>query len=152
MGYFKATIEVLVEAECEASACDAVSEGLRPILREFVESGESNLIDWRYAPNGDPEPSEGEGFEYGPAAPAHPSSPQVDWTNADEDAARAEGWAIYDADGGLEIEKNDTSDAPYEGAPEFKDDAEALAHVERRAAAGSELHRRALEIHRAWRA
>lgn len=73
MGYFKASIEMLIEAENEASACDAVSEGLRPTLREFTAGGESDLIDWRYAPGGDPAPSDGEGFEYGPAgAPSPP--------------------------------------------------------------------------------
>ena len=61
---FKATIEILLDAEDEAQACDALSEGIRSMLRDF-SSPESLWIDWRYA-DGDSLPKEhnGEGFEY----------------------------------------------------------------------------------------
>ncbi|MEZ5784350.1 MAG: hypothetical protein R3D70_22640 [Rhizobiaceae bacterium] len=63
MAYFKATIEILVDADGEAEACDCVSETLREVLREFSPS--SPLIDWHYAgPDGDPQPHDGTGFEY----------------------------------------------------------------------------------------
>jgi len=63
--YYRATIEVLVDVEDEASACDAISEAIRPMLREFYEGeNETNWIDWRYANHGDPAPHSGKGFEY----------------------------------------------------------------------------------------
>lgn len=62
--YYKVTIEVLVEVDQEVEACDAIAEGLRPILREFSNVVDSAWIDWRYASGGDPEPHDGEGFEY----------------------------------------------------------------------------------------
>ena len=63
MPYFKATIEVLIEATSEAEACDAVAESLRGILREFEPS--SSFIDWRYvSPESEPTPHSGVGFEY----------------------------------------------------------------------------------------
>lgn len=72
MPYFKATIELLVEADCEAEACDCISETLRGLLDEF--SPPSPLIDWRYAgPAGEPQPDDGAGFEY--ARPSDPRCP-----------------------------------------------------------------------------
>lgn len=67
MPYYKATIEVLVEVNSEAEACDAIAEAIRPILKMFSppEAAPSAWVDWRYA-NGHaiPEPHNGEGFEY----------------------------------------------------------------------------------------
>ena len=65
MPLFKATIEVLLEAGEEGEAEDALSESIRPLLREF-STPESCWIDWRYADNHpDVEPDDGAGFEYG---------------------------------------------------------------------------------------
>ena len=61
---YKATIEVLLDVEGFGEACDAISEALRPMLREFCDEGDTSWIDWRYAPDGDPAPHDGEGFEY----------------------------------------------------------------------------------------
>ena len=77
-------------------------------------------------------------------APAHPDFPQDRWSLADDHAADAEGWNLYDIGGKLEIERNDVNDC--EGAPHLTDKT-ALAHVTARAHAGSDLHIRALEIH-----
>jgi hypothetical protein len=64
MQYYKATIEVLIEADSEADACDAINEGLRPLLREFCED-ETPWIDWRYfTEETGPKEHDGEGFEY----------------------------------------------------------------------------------------
>lgn len=66
--YFKATIDVLIEADNEAEASDAISEALRPMLKEFEPS--SSWIDWRYADStlAHPLPDSGEGFEYAAGA------------------------------------------------------------------------------------
>jgi len=61
MTYYKATIEILVDVEDEASACDCIAEAMRPLLREFTPS--SSVIDWRYLADA-PQPHDGEGFEY----------------------------------------------------------------------------------------
>jgi hypothetical protein len=65
-----------------------------------------------------------------------------EWTNRDQLAAEKEGWAIFDVYGGglQEIERDDERN-------KFKSDETALAHVYRRALAGSRLHIRALVIH-----
>lgn len=63
MAYFKATIEVLVDVEHEADACDCMAEAMRPLLQEFTPT--SSVIDWRYAEGHSvPEPDSGHGFEY----------------------------------------------------------------------------------------
>jgi hypothetical protein len=63
MTYFKASLELLVEADGIGDACDAVSEALRPLLRTFEPT--SSVIDWRYADNCSvPEEHNGSGFEY----------------------------------------------------------------------------------------
>lgn len=69
MAYLKATIEILINVDCEAEACDALSETLRPHLREFA-GADSCVVDWRYASGGtasDWQPDSGEGFEYAEA-------------------------------------------------------------------------------------
>jgi hypothetical protein len=53
------------------------------------------------------------------------------------------GGGIYDFGNGLEIERIDDAEL-------FDSDAAALAHVEAKAAGGSELHQRALAIHRRY--
>lgn len=45
MALFKATIEVLVEAKDEGEAADAVSEALRPLIKDYPDSG---WKDWQY--------------------------------------------------------------------------------------------------------
>lgn len=62
---FKATIDVLIEADSEPEACDAISEALRPMLRVFCETPTA-WIDWQYAavPDSHPTPHDGAGFEY----------------------------------------------------------------------------------------
>lgn len=63
MAYYKATIEVLVDVNDETEAADAISEAMRPLLREFTPI--SSVIDWKYAnTNLVPSPDSGEGFEY----------------------------------------------------------------------------------------
>ena len=65
--YFKATVEILLEVDEWAEGCDAINEALRPLLKSFAEVGEEDktaFVDWRYAPNGEPEPDTGAGFEY----------------------------------------------------------------------------------------
>lgn len=67
MAYHKVTIEVLLDvgddADAYGNACDAVSEAIRPMLREF--SPRSSWIDWRYADNDPgPSPHDGNGFGY----------------------------------------------------------------------------------------
>jgi hypothetical protein len=70
MPLFRATIEVLLEVDSEEEACDALSEGLRPLLQEFQRPGhahDSAFVDWRYA-EGHPYPASdsGSGFGYEP--------------------------------------------------------------------------------------
>jgi hypothetical protein len=66
MPLFKASIEVLLDAEDEGQACDALAEAIRPILREY-STPESCWIDWRYSPDDSlPVEDDGEGFEYKP--------------------------------------------------------------------------------------
>lgn len=81
-------------------------------------------------PNGEKEPR--------PAGlPALP-----EWTPADCAAACDEGWCVFNVDGGgpLEIERDDEAEV-------FESDDEAIAHVRRRAKAGSELHQKAITLH-----
>lgn len=65
MRYSMVTIDVLLEVEGEGEAADAISETMRPLLREFA-GAESCIIDWRYNPGASPvpEPHNGSGFEY----------------------------------------------------------------------------------------
>jgi hypothetical protein len=66
MRYMKAAIEILLEVDDndEGQAADAISEAMRPLLREFAPG--SSIIDWRYAGGveGYAEPHDGAGFEY----------------------------------------------------------------------------------------
>lgn len=82
-------------------------------------------------------------------APEYPDQ----WTATDADAANAEGWDIFEVDGRgvLEIERNDCNDPPHENAPTWESDDAAIEHVRVRALQGSELHARALAIHRSYR-
>lgn len=50
MTYYKANIDVLIEAETEYDACDALSEALRPILQRYVDTPHyhSAIVDWGY--------------------------------------------------------------------------------------------------------
>lgn len=63
---FKATIEILLDVETEAEACDALSEGLRPLLRNFAKRPEQTaFIDWRYSDSAClPLEDDGAAFEY----------------------------------------------------------------------------------------
>jgi hypothetical protein len=53
--------------------------------------------------------------------------------------ADAEGWGLYEAGDGLELQRDDAAGI-------FEDDCAAWRHVAGKASEGSELHRRALEI------
>jgi hypothetical protein len=64
---FKATIQLLIETDDEAHACDAIAEALRPMLQEF---GGDALVDWKYV--SDPAEHDGAGFEYVPKKTALP--------------------------------------------------------------------------------
>lgn len=66
------------------------------------------------------------------------------WSRADSEAALAEGWDVWDAEGVLEIQRDDD---PERGARAFGSDAAARDWVMRRAAAGSDLHARAYRLH-----
>lgn len=79
---------------------------------------------------------------------AHPDFPDDIFSTSDQEGACAEGWAIFEAHGYLEIEKDDNPES--DDVPEFESDDAAIAHVEARAAAGSTLHHRALVIHRKY--
>lgn len=62
--YLKATIEVLLDVTDETEGSDAMSETMRPLLREFA-GPESCVIDWRYhSSNVLPNWDTGEGFDY----------------------------------------------------------------------------------------
>ena len=61
MAYHLAKIEVLIWADNETEAADALVEGMRGILQEFEPA--SSIIDWRYSEAG-PVPDSGTGFEY----------------------------------------------------------------------------------------
>lgn len=50
---FLARVEILLSAECEGEACDAVSETLRDHLQSF---GGDSFIDWRHVDAKSPEP------------------------------------------------------------------------------------------------
>ena len=68
MAFFKATIEVLVSADSEAEACDAIAGGLRPLLKAYADEPTwTNWIDWRYLEPYEenyPKPHNGSGFEH----------------------------------------------------------------------------------------
>jgi hypothetical protein len=63
------------------------------------------------------------------------------WTCADGAAARLEGWDVFDAhtETGVEVQLQRLDEEE-----KFPDDADAMAHVMRRANEGSDLHRRAV--------
>lgn len=61
-----ATIQVLLDVETEGEACDALAEGLRPLLQTFRPPYPSAFVDWRYTEDGGPVPADGTGFEYIP--------------------------------------------------------------------------------------
>jgi len=77
----------------------------------------------------------------------HPHFPEDRWTIADAHAADAEGWNIFEAHGYLEIERNDVNHPPYQDAPHWNSDDDAIDFVKAKAAEGSERHQRALAIH-----
>lgn len=64
----------------------------------------------------------------------------VHWNDADDDAAAAEGWSLYDFTGGLDIQRID-------GRRRLADDDAALDLVVKKAVCGSPLHGRALAIY-----
>lgn len=67
-------------------------------------------------------------------------SADIEWTAADSEISSREGWSVFNLeDGRPEIQRDDELDV-------FKDDDAAVAHVRRCAAAGSDLHRRALAV------
>ena len=71
MAYYKATVEILIDVpddtDAEGYCADAISETMRPLLREFAGE-ESCWIDWRYLyQDGEYQyasPHNGVGFEY----------------------------------------------------------------------------------------
>jgi hypothetical protein len=62
--FYKAVIEVLVEADTHGEACDAIAEALRPICRKHASA--SSFIDWQYHEGSNPveDPTNGEDFEW----------------------------------------------------------------------------------------
>lgn len=76
---------------------------------------------------------------------------QVDWSVDDSAAALREGWDLFECSGSdhgvVQLQRIDHPDE-VEGAPNpypFADDEDVWRHVKVRAAAGSELHRKALD-------
>lgn len=81
----------------------------------------------------------------------------TEWTTADQNAADAEGWNIFEAEGSVQ---NKDGRSPYQiqriDFPEdeegnqipapFGDDRDAWEHIWSEAAAGSELHQRAIQF------
>lgn len=70
MTYYKANIDVLIGAEDQVQACDALSEALRPILQRYVDTPDyhSAIVDWGYLAGKDgvylyPTLYHGHGFE-----------------------------------------------------------------------------------------
>ena len=50
MAFYRATIDVLLQCDSEAEACDAVTEALWPLLKTCAdEPSETAWIDWKYA-------------------------------------------------------------------------------------------------------
>lgn len=68
-----------------------------------------------------------------------------EWTTRDQHRAEKEGWAIFEAHGGQEIEADQDS-TRFKRKGVYRDDL-AVRHVCRRAIAGSRFHVRALVIH-----
>lgn len=141
-GYYIATIQVLVAADSEGEACDAMAEAIRPILRDFCP--ESSWIDWRYAAY-DPAgcnlpgatlPAEHDGTDFERA------QTQIKWLPAYADVASQEGWLLSErSDGYYEIQRDD-------GAERWPSDAAAYEHVSKMARDhGSLLHQTALHLH-----
>lgn len=71
------------------------------------------------------------------------------WSAADAAAVEGEGWNVFERgnDGSLEIEAD--SEYPIFVRDGCHHDNEAVAFVEKQAAAGSAVHMRALALHRA---
>lgn len=81
----------------------------------------------------------------------------TEWATPDQNAANAEGWNLFEAEGSVQ---NKDGRSPYQlqriDFPEdddgnqipapFEDDHEAWEHVWSAAAAGSELHKRAIQF------
>jgi hypothetical protein len=75
------------------------------------------------------------------------------WTGEDRDAAQAEGWDIFDADGSEDgrwqlqhlANPQETPSLGYT-EPKFTDDGEAALHVQAKAHEGSRLHIRAINF------
>jgi hypothetical protein len=73
------------------------------------------------------------------------------WTEEQDTRAISEGWSIFESDDGVlrlqRIDEPQSIDQSYPVEPPFKSDSEALAYVKQQALLGSELHRKALELH-----
>jgi hypothetical protein len=66
MKRYAATIDILIHAESEAEAMDAIAEALRPLLKAFaVDPNKTAWVDWQYNNEHRPaiEESDGTGFE-----------------------------------------------------------------------------------------
>jgi hypothetical protein len=81
----------------------------------------------------------GKSLSYEELMMAHESALDV-WISAHADAAEEEGWGLFDANNGLEIQRIDDPPSPFEA------DEDVIDHCRRRAAEGSEMHRLALEL------
>lgn len=68
-----------------------------------------------------------------------------EWADQDNAQAEKEGWAVFEAHGGQEIEADSESNR-FMRKGVFRDDL-AVEHVCKRALAGSRLHVRALVVH-----
>jgi hypothetical protein len=62
------------------------------------------------------------------------------WDNWDNSRAIDEGWALFDSDGCLDLQRIDEDEI-------FDNDQDAIDYVRNEAEAGSEYHKRALQLH-----
>jgi len=76
----------------------------------------------------------------------------ITWDVGDNLNAEALGWGLFDtgSDGHPHFEIQGIDDPERGYPPEFESDADALDYVIARAADGSDLHARALAIHRQY--
>ncbi len=109
------------------------------------KSGDHLLVEWTTDAAGQPVDVT-EDVKVGLATPKHApdleQNPQPTWSREDDAEAEKEGWNLFSVDDGrLEIQRIDEYDV-------FETDDAALAFIRERAAGGSALHQKALDLDR----
>ena len=70
MATYISTIQVLIEADSDAEACDALAEAMRPLVKAYAPNpAETSILDWRYDADASgqilwPVQHDGSGFEF----------------------------------------------------------------------------------------